>query len=388
MPSNNSLSLERAAASPSLAEQAVAPDATGGLAPRALLTFIAATVIDLGALGVLLQLGATPEGYALAAALHAMALAPLLAAGLPRSQRSLAVALTLTLPMVGAPIALLALGTRGRSEISQEMIEEETQGPPLDRGEVQQMAGGLSSCESLLAASVEERRALLSSLTRRPDANAIALLRWALMAPDNDLAVEAALALEDISASFEARLEACREELREKPSYAAALLAAETIAAAIEAGIVDPSLLPVLVREAASHFRTAAELDPVRFDEVAASQAHMELAVMRPDVALELIDRALQTARPEMRDELHALRQEAVLASHSLPWEGPSALATYRPPIPPPLTSRRLMVTTGRPAGSAPRRVPSLTGERGRSTAPRRYTLFPILGAEVTRGRV
>ncbi len=37
-----------------------------------------------------------------------------------------------------------------------------------------------------------------------------------------------------------------------------------------------------------------------------------------------------------------ALREEAVLASHSLPWEGPSVLATYQHPLaPPPLTARR-----------------------------------------------
>jgi hypothetical protein len=82
----------------------------------------------------------------------------------------------------------------------------------------------------------------------------------------------------------------------------------------------------------------------------------MELAVLRPDSALEVIDRALATASPAMRLELHALRQEAVLASHSLPWEGPSALATYRRPLP-------------------------------RAGTTRRHRLFPILGAEVTRGR-
>jgi hypothetical protein len=48
------------------------------------------------------------------------------------------------------------------------------------------------------------------------------------------------------------------------------------------------------------------------------------------------------------------LREEAVLASHALPWEGPSALATYqhRGVVPPPLTARRRF-GTGRATGRA-----------------------------------
>ena len=51
--------------------------------------------------------------------------------------------------------------------------------------------------------------------------------------------------------------------------------------------------------------------------------------MLRPDSALEAIDRALPSASAAAREQLMALRQEAALAAHSLPWEGPSALATY-----------------------------------------------------------
>ena len=70
------------------------------------------------------------------------------------------------------------------------------------------MAEGLSCCEALLVADADERRAILSTLSRHPDRNAIDLLRWALASPHPDLAVEAALALEDIGATFDATLAA------------------------------------------------------------------------------------------------------------------------------------------------------------------------------------
>jgi hypothetical protein len=60
---------------------------------------------------------------------------------------------------------------------------------------------------------------------------------------------------------------------------------------------------------------------------------------------------------------LLALREEALLASHALPWEGPSALATYHVRAhshtrrPPPLTARRRLGVPPLPAASGSIRV-------------------------------
>jgi len=60
---------------------------------------------------------------------------------------------------------------------------------------------------------------------------------------------------------------------------------------------------------------------------------------------------------------LLALREEALLASHSLPWEGPSALASYQVRAhsqarrPPPLTARRRLGVPPVPAASGSIRV-------------------------------
>jgi hypothetical protein len=278
----------------------------------------------------------------------------------------------------------MVLGTRGRSELAQAVAEEEAMAPlSADNDDVFRLTEALSCCEALLSSDVEQRRAILSALNHRGDANAIRILRWALGASDTDLAVEAALALEDVNAAFEARLGACREELASNPSFAAALAVGETFLRGIESGIVDAPLVPLLAQESRAAYERAGALDPARYDVAAASRAELELLLLRPDNAIECIDHALPTASPGMRDELLALRQEAVLASHSLPWEGPSALKTYRPPpSPPSLTARRAGIpSVGRSSGGTGGRV---FAERTR-TSPR-IPLFPILGTEVANG--
>jgi hypothetical protein len=343
---------------------------------------LAATVAAVLEVAAVALLAAGPGGRAAAvgaALLHLLAVAPLaLAPGLSASERGLAAALVLTLPVAGIAVGMLALATGGRAEIAQQPPDELAAALELpDPDEARRMAEALPWCEALLEGGVEERRAVLAALTRRADADALALLRWALGAPDADLAVEAALALEDISARFEARLAAARREMREHPSHEAAMAAAEVVARAIEAGIADPSLVPSLAHEARNLYEEAARLDPVRHDATALARAKLELAVLRPDTALACIDAALPTATPDGKAALVALREEAVLASHVLPWEGPSALASYHDAMPPPLTARRrfgfprgtragsgkLARRERRPGGSAPHLVVVPKGE-------------------------
>jgi tetratricopeptide (TPR) repeat protein len=344
-----------------------------------------AALID--GLAVLWLLGhaATPSVAWPAAAMHLASALPLLfKRTLAPSQRSLALALCLALPLVGALVAAVVLGTRGRSEIAQAVAEEESLAPlAAENDDVFRLTEALSCCEALLSADVEQRRAILSALNHRGDANAIRILRWALGASDTDLAVEAALALEDVNAAFEARLAACREELAANPTFAAALAVGETVVRGLETGIIDAPLVPLLAQESRVAYERAGTLDPARYDVAAASRAEMELLLLRPDNAIECIDHALPTASPGMRDELLALRQEAVLASHALPWEGPSALATYRPPpLPAPYSARRAALpSVGRASGGTGARA---VAERTR-TSPR-IPLFPILGSEVANG--
>jgi len=207
----------------------------------------------------------------------------------------------------------------------------------------------------LLASAPEERGAILATLSRNADRESVGLLRWALSSSHPELAVEAALALEDIGATFDSDLAGARAKLAESPSADSALAVAGSITEAIEAGVADAPLVPGLADEARDAYNRAAEMAPARFEAIAIGRARLELAVLRPDTALEVIDRALQTASGSAQVELNALRQDAVLASHSMPWEGPSSLATYRRAV-------------------------------GRGVT-RRHSLVKLLGTEVTRGR-
>jgi hypothetical protein len=296
-----------------------------------------ATAIDIGAVALLIAGPLTMLTWGMALTLHLGATASLLLArGLPASRRSLLIAFGLTLPIVGPAAAVLSLARGGRSELELPMPEDADDEPLPDPMLIREVGELLPAPEALLVAGVEERRAMLFALGRRADAEAIALLRWALTASSAELGLEAALALEDMSIAFEKRLDAHRKKLApdKEPTHLDALEAANCITNGFEVGILDAPRIEIFATEARRHYDLARQLDPSAAAEAAVGQARLELAILRPDLALELLDRALPGATAALRDELHRLRAEAVMRSHDLPWEGASILATYRRPLP------------------------------------------------------
>jgi hypothetical protein len=287
----------------------------------------------------------------MAGSLHLAAVLPILLwRSLARSERVLGAAFTLAIPVAGAPLAAIALGTTGRGEVIEaDPDAEPAEVEPLRAEELRRLGEALPCCEALLAGGIEVRRAIIATLTRRADADAVALLRWALGAADPDLAVEAALALEEMTASFETRLAQLRKSAAKKSAEAQE--AAELITDAIEAGLAEPALVPTLAHEARDFYAAAAKADPERAGELAIGRARLELAVLRPDAALAAIDEAVDRVDAEAKDVLLALRDEAVLATHALPWESPSALASYHPAVPPPLAVHRKLSAARRLSG-------------------------------------
>jgi hypothetical protein len=337
--------------------------------------FIAATVVDLVSVGLLVGVRA-PWTLPVAGALHVVALLPIALLGaLSGSERTLALSFALTLPVAGALLARLAL-EHGNGDLTSDLAQAPASAGEAAAGDFGRLAAALPSCEALTSGTVEERRAIIATLVRHGDADAVALLRWALGAADPDLAVDAALALEEMTASFDARLAACREALATAraaggspdapqpglPAPEAALATAELITHAIDVGIADPALVPALASEARADYDLAAA-DRPHADAVAVGRAQLELGALRPDSALACIDAALPGAGPDARPTLLALREEALLASHALPWEGPSALASYQVRAhsharrPPPLTARRRLGAPPVPAASGSIRV-------------------------------
>jgi hypothetical protein len=360
---------------------------TADTKPHSVAAWVAASLADLVGLGLIVGV---QEAWTLpiAGGCHAAAMLPIaFARRLTSSERTLALAFVFALPVVGALLAVLALehGEGGGNLIS-DLALAPALGGETAAADFGRLAVALPSCEALTAGTAEERRAIIATLVRRGDADAVALLRWALGASDPDLAVDAALALEEMTASFDARLATCREALaaaqgREGktpegkpdegtpdappsalpapalPAAEAALAAAELITHAIDVGVADPALVPALASEAREDY-TLAAADPAHADAVAIGRTQLELGALRPDTALACIDAALPTAGAEARQTLLALREEALLASHALPWEGPSALASYQVRAhsharrPPPLTARRRLGVPPVPAAS------------------------------------
>jgi hypothetical protein len=232
-------------------------------------------------------------------------------------------------------------------------VEDERPAAPLEPRLIAEVGEALSPLEAVLVASIEDRRATLWALGVRADRESITLLRWMLRAAPPEMGVEAALALEDISNLFEKNLASRRREVEASATRAAVLDAARHIAHGFDVGLLDAVQYEALVVETRRYFARARELDPAAAAEVALDWAHLELTVLRPDLALDVLDRDLPAARSApLEAQLRALREEAVLQSHDLPWEGPSLLGTYRHTLPG--LSRPVLSLRGRAGHAAP----------------------------------
>jgi hypothetical protein len=276
--------------------------------------------IDLVVLALIVFGDGRLPSYVAAAAVHAVAVGVLVVdEGLSGARRVLAVSLALALPLSGAVVAALALGTRRRAGLAAAIVVKDEESPTLDAACFKKIAEALSPCEVLTASGSEERWATLAALTRRGDADTVRLLRWLTTASPNT-AVDAALALEELAMRFDAGLESRRVELAERPSAASALEVGVFIARAMTSGLVDPVMLGARAREARQCFAMAIGLEPARTGKVTLAWARMELAAMRPEVALQLVEGALE--RPGAASHIDALvrlREEIRFALHGSP---------------------------------------------------------------------
>jgi hypothetical protein len=235
------------------------------------------------------------------------------------TRRLLAAAMTFTLPLLGAAMAAVAVTVRGRG--GDELL---TRRGPVERPDsggavASRITGGVPACESLMA-DAETRRTTLAALQRAPDAHAIAILRWAMTQADPDLVIEAALAVEELSARSARRAaEACAEADRQ-PSRERALVAADELVRPIHNGLAEPALVRALAAQARAYYDTAASLDEARAGELAWARARLELAVLRPDAALALLEPALAVHPDDdrllalYRDAAHAARRFELLS--------------------------------------------------------------------------
>ena len=284
--------------------------------------------IDLAALAVAVAGSHRPLSFLAAAGLHAAAVAVVLLLAADRlagSRRTLVAAMIFTLPVVGVGLSLLSLGTEPGGDLAEPAppAPEEPKLPDIRR--VRSVAGALPACEILMVAPLDERRATLAALARRGDANAVALLRW-LVSTGSEMAVEAALALDELGTAFEADLARRRAQLAQEPTAAAARAGAALIALALENGIVEPTMVKVLAEEAREWLARASALGKQQprkknSDDAATTlvRARLEMAAMMPGAALAILDQGLAGAsasNPTVK-QMTVLRKEASLLAHS-----------------------------------------------------------------------
>ena len=178
--------------------------------PREAALVAACAALDAIAAGILLLGTPLPrplEGLA-AAVLHGTPALLLFRLDRTRpSRRWLCVAAMLAVPCVGAAVATATLATRGRGSAAMERRGKPHRQPRLTMAALRRLGGALSPYDALSGGDEVQRRAALAALSRRRDAEAIALLRWAAAGRDPDLALSAALVLDEIGERAERRVE-------------------------------------------------------------------------------------------------------------------------------------------------------------------------------------
>ena len=142
-----------------------------------------------------------------AAVLHATAV--LLLSGVARarpSRRWLGAAAALAVPGLGASVAFATLVARGYGSAAMGRRRKARRRRGLTSAAIRRLGSALSPCDALECGDEEERRAALRALSHRRDAEAIALLRHTAAGRDPDLALSAALVLDEIGERFERRV--------------------------------------------------------------------------------------------------------------------------------------------------------------------------------------
>ena len=228
-------------------------------------------------------------------------------------RQALGAAVAIALPIIG-PLATAWLDrTRGAGGGGL-LAEPEEPAEAVDGADVaRRLVSAPPPCEAIVSGDVESRRAAIARLAERAGADDVSILRWARTQEDPDVAVEAALALEDIGERFERRLAVARAIAEESPTAEHHGIIVQGIADAVSAGFIDATSTAKLVAEACERYDEAVALDEHAEAALAVPRARIELAADRPQEALALLEPVLATAKVE--EHLVQLYNEAAYAA-------------------------------------------------------------------------
>lgn len=110
---------------------------------------------------------------------------------------------TLAVPCVGAAVAIAVLVTKGRGKARKARERTGRLRRKLTVAAIERMATALSPCDAMQSGDEDERRIAVLALSRDGGPAAIALLRRATAHPDPDVALSAALVLDELGARAE-----------------------------------------------------------------------------------------------------------------------------------------------------------------------------------------
>lgn len=212
---------------------------------------------------------------------HLATAAALWFSGASQSRRLLALAFLAAIPVLGIPLAVLAIVSPGGGRPADHSWGE-TLGSRLVPPEVvAQMAARPALLDRLTG---PERRNALAAIGRRPDRRTVDALKWVIEHGEADATVDVALTLEQMRTRLEDELEAARDDHETNKCAQSAQQIAELASTSIVTGLADDALLTELAIEARSHFEVA----------LAGGVAHTDLVSNR--VALELATGGVATA--------------------------------------------------------------------------------------------
>jgi hypothetical protein len=184
--------------------------------------------------------------------------------------------------------------------------------------DIARMGGQPPLLDRLMSSDPSQRLSALESITRRPDRDAIELLRWTISHDESESVLDAALTLEELELKWRSELDKANETFSRAPCYEAAVIVADVATQGIADGIVDAAIVEDLATEARACYEKAAILEPSRADEVELRQARLELVAGEPIIALSIVD-ALRQKRRKLTAELSTLRDRARFALRRRP---------------------------------------------------------------------
>jgi hypothetical protein len=225
-------------------------------------------------------------------------------------RRELAGALCLTVPGAGLPLALLALRLRGRGDSPALALMERTPRPPRPR-----IARDRMPVLERLLADARDRRAALAGISGGPSQVGVQAVRWTLEHGHGEAVIEAAMALEELNGTWEARLSEARLAMGEYPTSLQLLGIADLIANLLELDIIDSTLATRMCDEACDLYRRAGESTRGYPPQIYLRWARLELRSMRPETALSLLNRCDEPSDSGAAAALEQMRNDARFAA-------------------------------------------------------------------------